>query len=132
MATDPTANPPVPTEPPPVGEIRIPSSDEERTMGLIAHLGGVATTFVAPLILWQVKKDQSRFIADQAKEALNFQLNALGYYFVCAIFSVITCGYGIVSFFPVVLYVAIIGIIGGLKANNGEVFRYPGTVRLVK
>lgn len=132
MATDPTANPPVPTEPPPVGELRIPSSDEERTMGMIAHLGGVATTFVAPLILWQMKQGQSRFIEDQAKEALNFQLNALGYYFVCGIFTLITCGLGYIVFIPAVLYVAIIGIIGGLKANNGEVFRYPGAVRLVK
>ncbi len=132
MATDPTPNSPVPTEPPPVGEIRIPSSDEERTLGLIAHLGGVATTFVVPLILWQTKKDLSKFIDDQSKEALNFQLNALGYYFVCMIFTLITCGLGYIVFIPVILYVAIIGIIGGLKANNGEVFRYPGTVRLVK
>lgn len=123
----PAMNLPLPAEGP-----RIPSTDDERTLALICHLGGVATNFVAPLIIWQVKKDQSKFLGDQAKEALNFQLNALGYFVLCGLFSLITCGYGVISFVPVFLYIAIIGIIGGLKANNGETFRYPATIRVIK
>lgn len=101
-------------------------------MGLLCHLGGVATTVVVPLVIWQLKKEQSKFLDDQGKEALNFQLNALGYYLICLIISLATCGFLTLIFVPVALYVAIMGIIGGLKANNGDVFRYPGNIRVVK
>lgn len=134
MSTEPSPPPPpAPVNLPlPAEGPRIPSTDDERTLALVCHLGGVATNFVAPLIIWQVKKDQSKFLEDQAKETLNFQLNALGYFVLCGFFTLITCGYGFVSFIPVILYIAIIGIIGGLKANNGETFRYPATIRVVK
>ena len=41
-------------------------------IAMLAHLLGVFTGFLGPLIIWIVKKDDHEFINDQCKEALNF------------------------------------------------------------
>lgn len=103
-------------------------------MALLAHIGGALTCIVAPLIIWLLKKDQGGFVEDQAKEALNFQITV-------AIFII---GLIILSFIPLVgcitaplsLVVAlgslVLGIVGGVKANEGRAYRYPFALRLVK
>jgi len=47
---------------------------EDKTMAMLCHLLGILTAFLGPLIIWLVKKDQSPFVDDQGKEALNFQI----------------------------------------------------------
>ena len=50
-------------------------SSNERTMALLAHLLPLlGFGFIAPLVIYLVKKDDSDFVADQAREALNFQI----------------------------------------------------------
>lgn len=103
--------------------------------GLILHLGGALGGFTAtiglpggnlliPLVIWLIKKDGSRFINDQGKEVLNFQICAL----VAAIVSLPTC------VGPLVVAVAalVLGIVGGVKANEGTAYRYPLNLRLIK
>lgn len=51
----------------------IPTSDE-KTMALLSHVLTLVAGFVAPLIIYLLKKDQSTFIADHARESLNFQI----------------------------------------------------------
>ena len=108
-------------------------SADDRSWGMIAHLspliagalGGMS--FLGPLIVWLVKKDQSPFIDDQGKEALNFQISIMLAVLICAA----TC-IGIVLI-PVIAVGAIVySIIGGLEANKGVYYRYPYTWRLIK
>jgi uncharacterized Tic20 family protein len=66
--TEPT--PPTPTSQPSDGGI----SQDEKTMAMLAHGLPILVGFWAPLIIWLLKKDQSPYIAEQAKEALNFQI----------------------------------------------------------
>ena len=40
----------------------------------MTHLAGTVFSFIPALVVWILKKDDSAFIADQAKEALNFQI----------------------------------------------------------
>src|SRR5438309_4743365 len=64
---------------------------EERSWGLIAHLSALIAsllgglTFLGPLVVWLIKKDLSPFVADQAKEALNFQIAVFIVSAICAI-----------------------------------------------
>ena len=57
----------------------VPTS-EDRNWALLAHLSGLVASalgrfaFLGPLVVWLIKKDQSPFVADQAKETLNFQI----------------------------------------------------------
>ena len=43
--------------------------------GMLAHCPACGCAFLGPLIVWLIKKDQSPFVGDQAKEALNFQIS---------------------------------------------------------
>ena len=105
---------------------------EERSWGLLAHLSSLIASllgglsFLGPLIIWLIKKDQSPFVGDQAKEALNFQIAVLIASLVCTI----TC-VGIVVV-PVILVGDIIfTVIGAMEANKGVYYRYPYTLRLI-
>ena len=105
-------------------------SKDDKTFALLAHLLGIVTSFIGPLVIYLVKKDQSPHVADQAKEALNFQITICIGYLIASVLSIILIG---VLLFPV-LWVCnlIFCIIGGLKANEGELYRYPFAIRLIK
>ena len=125
-----------PAGPPPAKPGGTPTQDE-RTWALIAHLSGLIASavgglaFLGPLILWLIKKDQSAFVADQAKEALNFQI-------AVTIALLVSIGIGIVTCVGIVL-VPIVGIgslvfaiIAAMESNKGVAYRYPYTIRLIQ
>ncbi len=126
------------TTPPPVpdAEDRPTPSDEDKMMAMLAHLLPIVAGFVGPLIIWLVKKDSSKFVEDQAKEALNFQLVMLIGWVLCIVLTVVTCGFGAILTVPlmVVLMVVVIifAIMAGLKAKEGEWYRYPFNIRMIK
>ncbi|NLF18330.1 MAG: DUF4870 domain-containing protein [Lentisphaerae bacterium] len=134
------ATPPVPpaAEPPatealPVEATVVPTpSKDERTLALLSHLLGAVVCFPAPLIIWLLKKDTMPFVNDQAREALNFQITIMIAYLVVGALSVVTCGFGSFLSMPVWIVSLVFGIMGGLKANEGVLYRYPYTLRLVK
>src|SRR4051812_11305473 len=73
---------------------------DDKTMAMLAHLLGIVTGFVGPLIIWLVKKDQSPFVDDQGKEALNFQLTLLIGWLVASVTAAFCIGFFLM---PVVL-----------------------------
>ena len=112
---------------------------DERQMAMFAHMSAIAASlvtgfalgFIGPLVIWIIKKDESEFVADQAKEALNFQLTLLIVVVLCWVGAIASCG--ILFFLPGLPFVLqlIFGIIGGMKANEGEWYRYPFNIRMV-
>src|SRR3954447_23218734 len=122
MTTD--SSNPQPTGAPP----QYVPTPEERSWGLLAHLSSLIASllgglsFLGPLIVWLVKKDQSPFVADQAKEALNFQIAATIAIYISALSVLIGVG---VILVPVVVIGAIVySIIGAIEANKGVTYRY--------
>jgi uncharacterized protein len=111
---------------------------------MLAHLSGLAgavigLTFVGPLVIYLLFKDRGAFVRDQAAEALNFQI-LVNIVLVVSIpvfvlFAVVTLGIGVLLIVPVLLAIAIgsivLMILGAVKANNGELFRYAVNWRLV-
>jgi len=117
------------TTPPPVGA---PAPADQRTMALVAHLLGIFTWFIGPLIIWMINKDDSSkgFVIDQAKEALNFQITITIAMLICIVLMIVIIG-GLLA--PLVgLLNLVFCIIAAVKANNGEYYRYPFTLRLIK
>ncbi len=119
----------------PAAPVGTPSA-EDRQWGLFAHLSalsGVIIPFgniIGPLVVWQVKKDTSAFAADQVKEALNFNITMLIAAFVCFLLTFVLIG---LVLLPIVgLAWLILTIIAAIKANNGEAYRYPFALRLIK
>lgn len=111
-------------------------SNDEKQWGMFAHLAalvGLIIPFgnvIGPLVVWQMKKNEMPFVDDQGKEALNFQITVAIAILVCIVLMFVLIG---MLLLPLVgLASLIFTIIGGLKANNGEAYRYPFAIRLVK
>jgi uncharacterized Tic20 family protein len=105
------------------------ASSDDRTMALFCHLGGALLGFLVPLIIWLIQKDKSRFIDDQGKEALNFQLTVLIGYVV----GIATACFIIGIFLILATWVVnlVFGIIGAVTAQKGERYRYPISIRFI-
>lgn len=107
---------------------------DQRTLALIAHLLGILTWFIGPLVIWLMSKDDANkgFVTDQAKEALNFQITVTIAFVVSFILTIVSLG--LLFFLPTLVGIGnlVMCIIGGLKANNGEAYRYPFALRLIK
>ena len=99
-------------------------SSDERLWATLAHLSIAVAAVVGPLVIWLVKKDESPFVADQAKEALNFQLSV----FIASLVLLIT----IVGPAVVGICGLVYAILAGMEANKGVNYRYPYTLRLIK
>jgi uncharacterized Tic20 family protein len=115
---------------------RRPSSDEKQwaMFAQLAALGGlfvVGFTFIGPLIVWLIKKDESRFVDHHGREALNFHLNILIYYLITLTIAIATCGVLFPLPLAVLVYSIVMTIIAGIKANEGEWYKYPLTFRLI-
>ncbi|MDQ3622768.1 MAG: DUF4870 domain-containing protein [Verrucomicrobiota bacterium] len=110
---------------------------EQRVWALAAHLSALAGlvipvigNIVPPLIIWAIKKDEMPFVADQAKEALNFQITVTIFVAICVVFFFL-----IVPIFVAIaagIAALILTIIAAIKANEGVAYRYPLALRLVK
>lgn len=103
-------------------------SSDEKMWAMLAHLAPVVgLSIIGSLIIWQVKKNESDFVADQAKEALNFQLSALVAALVCGVTIV-----GILLLPVIGVGAAIMGILAGVEANKGVAYRYQYNLRMIK
>jgi uncharacterized Tic20 family protein len=112
---------------PPVEKIDTSATQDDRTMAMLCHLGGILG-FIVPLIIWLVKKDQSRYVDYHGKEALNFQITMLIAHIVAGSIACFT--FGLSSLAVMGVQVAF-SIIGALAANRGEEYRYPLTIRFI-
>ena len=114
-------------------------NDEDKTMGMLAHLLGIFSGFIGPLVIFLVFKDKKnkQFVIDNAKNALNFQLSILIYYLSCIIliFALIIVLIGFL-FIPIMwilgIFALIVEIIGSVKAYGGEVYKYPLAISFFK
>lgn len=113
-----------------------PSVQEwERTYSLFMHLSLILTHLVPVpvvpvLIMWLIKKDQSAFVNDHGKEALNFQISLLIYAIVGGILLAV-CGVGVLVLIGVYV-LGIVGMIqGAIAAGKSRYYRYPACLRLI-
>ncbi len=130
--------PSTPSSPPPPG----PES-QARTWNMLCHLSALAGLvfpfghLLGPLIVWQIKKNEFPSVDVHGKAALNFQITVTIAVFVGAFAAAILTFIGIgFLLFPLVMLLGLAGlilaIIAGIKANNGEDYKYPWSLELVK
>lgn len=80
---------------------------------------------VVPIILWQLKKDELPGIVPHAHIVLNWIVSSFVYALVCFILIIVVIGvFGLIA---LGLLTIVYSVIGGLKANEGEIWEYPGT-----
>lgn len=120
----------IPSTPSPTEPNSKETNKDAKLMAMLAHLLGIFTGFLGALVIWLVKKDDSEFVADQAKEALNFQITVLIAWVACGVLSCLFIG---IFLIPVVAIAnLILCIMGAMKANDGVRYRYPFALRLIK
>ena len=105
-------------------------------IALVGFLGNGLGWILGPLVVWIVKKDEMQAVDLHGKESINFNITVLLYYALLTCFAVITLGFGLILTIPLaavllVFHVACI-IVAAIKANDGEFFRYPFCIRLLK
>lgn len=103
-----------------------PTSDE-KTMALLSHVLCIPFGFLAPLIIYLIKKDESKYVAQHAKESLNFQITAFIIYFGLAITII-----GIFLIWIVAIAAFILVIIATIKASENKLYKYPVNFRFIK
>ncbi len=123
------------------------ATSSERQYAMFNHLAGLLSLvdffvvgFVTCLVMWLVRRDDSEFLDDHGKEALNFQISLTLYWIGLAIISIpfliVTLGLGIIILGPLGFGLILLRLIGCIcaarAANRGEFYRYPMCVRLVK
>lgn len=124
------------------------ASTDEKQWAMFAHLsallGGLVTSgwagsvgfFIGPLVIWLMKKDTMPFVADQAREALNFAITVSLACLALLILTLMTLGIGAFLAVPLMAVIGIgavvLVIMAAMKARDGVAYRYPFALRLVK
>lgn len=115
------------TAEPGAGESTDSVPSESRGWAVAAHLTPLlGLSFVGPLVVWLIKREEDPFVEVHAREAMNFQISVLIYGIVMAITII-----GIVLLLPLGIFVFVAAIVAAIKAANGEPFRYPLSIRLI-
>ena len=110
---------------------------EARMWAMFCHLGGLAGllmpvvgNIVAPLIVWQIKKEDYPFVDEQGKEAVNFQISMSLYGLISIPLFLICVGPFLLA--AVGVFDLVFLLVAAVKANNGQHYRYPLTIRFIK
>ena len=93
--------------------------------GYVVPLAGL----VVPIILWQMKKDESPILDTHGLAVVNWILSVLVYAVICSVLILVFIGIPMLVVLGVLCLV--FPIIGGIKAGNGEVWGYPLTIRFL-
>lgn len=113
------------------------ANNDERTWALVAHAGGAIGAFlggggggwIAPLVAMLAKGNESPTVRAHAVAALNFHITMT----IAAIIGwTIGCFLLFIPGFAVWAIAVIFGIIGTVRANEGQLYSYPLTITLVK
>jgi uncharacterized Tic20 family protein len=108
----------------------------ERTWVILCHLTALSLfvglpfgNVIGPLVIWLIKKHESPAIDTHGKEALNFQITMSIYTLLAGLSIFVLIGFLLL---PAVLVANLVLIvIASIKASNGELYRYPLTIRLI-
>ena len=112
-------------------------SESERTWGMLAHLAALAGlvlplvgNVLGPLLVWATKKDESAWVGEQAREALNFNITVMLAGLACGLLALIFIGF----LLGTALFIAwlVMTLIAAIRASEGVQYRYPISLRLIK
>ena len=107
-----------------------------RTWCVACHLSALAGFVIpafghilGPLIVWLIKRGDASGIDAHGKEALNFQISMLIYNIVAGFLCLVLIGFALLAVLHILNVVFV--IIAALKASEGQMYRYPLTIRLL-
>jgi uncharacterized Tic20 family protein len=115
----------------------IQMSFNENNLGIIAHLLGLFTSFIGPLVMYLLYKETAtEKLKSNIINTLNWQIS-LAIYLVISLYLVISFVLTIIIVGALGLFVfsilnMIFSILGAIEANKGNVYKYPITINFIK
>ncbi|WP_131739902.1 DUF4870 domain-containing protein [Actinomadura roseirufa] len=98
-------------------------SSDDRTWAMLGHLGMFLTGFVAPLLVYLIKKDQSPFLRHHGAQGLNFAITQFAYLIINIVLMFLLIGF--LTWFALAIAQLVLVIMAAVAANRGEWYRYP-------
>ena len=118
------------------GPAAMAPSRDERQWAMLCHLSAmlmyctVVGGFIAPFVIWILKRDEMPFVADQGRETLNFQITTLLALIVGGCLAIVLIGFVIIG--VVLLFHFIVTIIATVRVSEGVLYRYPICWRVIR
>lgn len=121
---------------PPMAKSEAELTRETNNWAMALHLSALAGYVVplagwaAPILIWLLKRDELPRLEEHGCHAVNWIISALIYTVISGLLCLVLIG------FPLLLVLLVLGIafpiMAGVKASNGEVWRYPLTIDFLK
>lgn len=130
-----TNYPPPPPGPPDSGQPTM-TDYQARQWAMLCHLSAFAGfviplgNLLGPLLFWLLKRQEHPLVDHNGKEAVNFQISLTIYAIISAILIIVIIG--IILLVALLVFEIVMIIIASMRANNGEMYRYPLTIRFIK
>ncbi len=112
-------------------------SPSDRNYAVFCHLSGLALftgipfgNLLLPLVLWAARRDESWFIDEHGKEAINFQISVTIYLLLSALLVCLLVGIPLLIF--VLIFNVVCMIMAAVNVSGPEFYRYPMTIRLLR
>jgi uncharacterized Tic20 family protein len=107
-------------------------TSEERTLAILSHILTVVPGigFIAPLVIYLLKNQESAFVGAHSKESLNFQITVFFAYLVALILIVILIG--VFLLWAIGIINVILVVVATVRASENKLYRYPFNLRLIK
>ena len=106
-----------------------PVAENDRIMAILSHVLTLVAGFLAPLVIYLVKKDESAYVREHAKESLNFQLTLMIAYIIGFILVFVLIG--ILVLIAIGLIQLVLVIVATIRAADNQLYRYPFCIRFI-
>ncbi|MFB6357339.1 MAG: DUF4870 domain-containing protein [bacterium] len=114
----------------------VPDRSEQQTWATLSHLSALSMwvgipfgNILGPLVVWVIMKNKMPFVDTHGREALNFQIS-MAIYSILAI-PLVFIFVGVPLLIMISFFSAALALAGTLKAMDGEMYRYPITIRFL-
>ena len=105
-------------------------SPSDRSAAVWTHIGSILLGWLLPLILFLVKKDESPYVREHARQSLNFELTLFPIFFIGSIFTL--TGVGLLILLAAAIVDIIFHVNGAIAANRGQGYRIPLAISMIK
>ena len=109
---------------------------QERQWALICHLSALSGyvipfgNLIAPIVIWSMKKEEMPMVDAHGKEVINFQISMTIWMIISAILIILVIGIPLLIILALLQLIFV--IIGAIKADSGQLYKYPMTIQFIK
>jgi uncharacterized protein len=109
-------------------EGKIPAN-EERLLAAAIYVSSFFTTFIGPLIIWLLKKNESSFVDYHGREYFNFLISYAVYSIISLLLMLVLIGF--VTIWIIGILTVVFTIVAAIKAYEGKEYRIPFVFRIL-